>query len=92
MDQFEPLKYPILKIDNQMHILINYLCVTGEQEQQGFVSSIYNEKNLLRQQEEIDTILMKIKPGICNILFKKYSKDMVFTYLNGLYNYHQENN
>lgn len=35
----------------------------------------------MKQQEEIDAILMKIKPGICSIFFKPYTLEIVLRYL-----------
>ncbi len=56
-----------------MHELISFLLLTGEEEMQGFVSSIHCYKTILENEEHIAAVKMAIKPGFFNSLFKDFT-------------------
>lgn len=68
-------------MDHKIHRLFETLLVEGEHDEKGFVSSIHLPKHLVVLQEQIDAIMMKIKPGICSIFSQKYTKEMIIDYL-----------
>ena len=41
----------------------------------------YKPSGFLRHQDQINAVMMAIKPGFFNIYFKKYDKEMVLQYL-----------
>jgi hypothetical protein len=59
--------------------------VLGEQEISGKVSSIHQKEGLLKHLSNIQTIMIKIKPGI----FNRFNKQMVLTYLESVLTTHK---
>jgi hypothetical protein len=58
---------PTIKMNEKMYKLIHFLLITGEEEIQGFVSCIHQQKYLLEHQEHIAAVKMAIKPGYFNM-------------------------
>ena len=57
------------------------MLIAGEQEMKGKVSEIHRSKGGLELSQQINAVMVSIKPGICSIMFKKYNKDMLTNYL-----------
>lgn len=67
-------------MEEKIHTLINQLLVDGENEITGRVSSIHQTKGLQTHLSSIQTIMVKIKPGI----FNRFTKQMILSYLESL--------
>jgi len=37
---------------------------------------------ILTQEEQINAVMLAMKPGLCNIFFQKYDMDRVLNYIN----------
>ena len=70
-----------LDMDEKMHQFVQMLLITGEMEMKGKVSDCHQKKGGLELSEQINAVLVSIKPGFFNILCQKYSKTMLRQYL-----------
>ena len=52
-----------MRMAEKMCKLVHFLLITGEEEIQGFVSCIHQQKYLLEHQEHIAAVTAAIKPG-----------------------------
>lgn len=66
-----------------MHHLIHHLISLGEglKDGEGGLKKNYSKKELLVHQEQINSVMMTIKPGFFAIFASVYTKKMLFDYL-----------
>jgi hypothetical protein len=73
----------IKKTDKEVHKLIHFLISLGDgmREGEGGPKKNYTKRELLLHQEQINAVMMTIKPGLFTIFTKGYTKKMLFDYL-----------
>ena len=45
---------------------------------------LVKDSNIISHSENVNAVMLAIKPGVCSILAKKFSKEMVYNYLHGV--------
>ena len=63
----------VSETDKKIQVLINLLLVTGEEEITGGQYQGHSKEKILNQQNQINAVLLKIKPGLFSIMFQSYS-------------------
>lgn len=63
----------VSETDKRIQVLINLLLVTGEEEITGGKNQGHSKEKILNQQNQINAVLLKIKPGLFSIIFQSYS-------------------
>ena len=70
-------------IDLVVHKLIHEMIVMSEDDPQ-MKNAVHLKESMIQHQELILAVKDKIKPGLCSIIFKKFTKDMLKDYFNKL--------
>ena len=79
------------ELDNLVHNLIHKLLVMSE-EDPAVLHSVHLHASMLQHQELIQAVKEEIKPGLLNVLFKAFNKEMIKDYLNALKQNKKEEN
>jgi len=83
MPRDEIKKESIGEIDMVVHKLIHEMIVMSEDDPQ-MKNAVHLKESMIQHQELILAVKDKIKPGLCSIIFKKFTKDMLKDYFNKL--------
>jgi len=78
---FEPVKGKTIMVDKKMHDLIKFLLKCGEDSDEKQVTKSLSKEDLLTLMEQINAIMVRIKPGLFSIFTKSYNYQMVLNYL-----------
>jgi len=65
-------------------LISQLLLLTSDGKTENESAICFTSKCVLNHSENINAIMLAIKPGICSIFAKKYNKDMVYQYLHKL--------
>ena len=76
-------KKSVTDIDLVVHKLIHEMIVMSEDDPQ-FKNAVHLKTSMIQHQELILSVKDKIKPGLCQIAFKRYTKEMIKDYFNHL--------
>ena len=64
-----------------VHGLINYLLKLGEEVVEGRPCKLQTNEKVRSHEMSINAVLVAIKPGIFDIIFTKFDKEMIKSYL-----------
>lgn len=78
-----PIKESIGDIDLAVHKLIHEMIVMSEDDPQ-MKNAVHLKDSMIQHQELILAVKDAIKPGLCAIIFKKFTKEMLKDYFNKL--------
>lgn len=61
----DPIRNSIFKLDREVFNMIRYLLTKGDEELQENHLMIHQTDKLCIQQEQINAVMIKLKPGFC---------------------------